>query len=129
MNMKPAGQLAHNARVTNIFNKEFLKENLNDPSLADGILKKRLYEARKTSIILGSVLIIALISIVYAFVQQTMAKAYERKLSSMNIEHSNCLTGSEKQKGFATEAQLIAKEVNEMAMEQLQACLRSKKGK
>lgn len=102
--------------------QEFLKVNLKDPNLIEGFNKQTLYRARRTAIVLGSVLIIALLSVVYAFVQDTLAKEAQRKTEVLMKQYAQCDTELEKQKALAQESALITQEVTRMAEEQLKLC-------
>jgi hypothetical protein len=100
-----------------------IKANLKDPSLFDVIQKSLLRRARITALVLGSFLIIALLAVVYAFVQQTLAKESMKQASA---QQELCIKEAQKQQALATEARMIAEEANRMAQEQLEACLKKK---
>ncbi len=105
-----------------LYNKDFLNENLKDPSLADGFLKQAVKRARKTAIILGSVLVVAEIAVVYGFVAQTKAREVVIQVEIKKTEFDNCIKEAETQQALAIEAQLIAEEANKMAEQQLKEC-------
>ena len=103
---------------------EFLKNNLKDPSLAENFCKQRLSNARKTALTLGSLLIFSLISVVYAFVQ-TVEIENARSNHKQNQEQlAQCKMETEKQKGLAQEAALMAEEALKETQRQLDDCLK-----
>jgi Na+-translocating ferredoxin:NAD+ oxidoreductase RnfG subunit len=105
---------------------ELIKNNLKDPSFYDPILKAEVRHARKTAIVLVSFLIIALIAVVYAFVQQTVAAQVLRDSLTQKSQLETCVHEAQKQQGLAAEAQMIAEEANRMALEQLKECQKKK---
>jgi len=73
------GQRYHPAfERTMIFLEYSRKEFETEQRIKELEAKRKLQRARTTAIILGSFLIVALIAVVYAFVQQTIAKAAQR---------------------------------------------------
>lgn len=99
---------------------ELIKGNLKDPTLFTIIEKTMVQQARKTAIILGSFLIVALVAVVYAFVQLTIAKQAMRNAEVFKSE-------SEKQMGLSREAMMIAEEANREVMDQLLKCQQQNK--
>jgi WD40 repeat protein len=74
------GQRYHPAfERTMIFLEYSRKEFETEQRIKELEQKRKLQRARTTAIILGSFLVVALIAVVYAFVQQTLAKEAERK--------------------------------------------------
>lgn len=120
--MKTNKEQAEFAQQNDFFDKTFLSNQLKDPSLADGFLNNAMIQARKTALILGGILMIALISVVYAFVQDTLAKEAQRKSEVLAKQYTQCETELEKQKALAQESALITEEVTRMAEEQLTLC-------
>jgi len=108
--------------MNSIFDKTFLSGQLKDPSLADKFLSDSMDQARKTALIMGGVLIIALISIVYAFVQDTLEKEAHRKAEQQTAQYNLCQQELKKQEALAQEAAIIATEATRMAEEQLKLC-------
>ena len=125
--MKPATEMTRTAKQTDLFNRDFLKENLKDPSLTDGFLKASIGKARKLAITLGSIMIVALIAVVYAFVQEVKRQKYNQAWDAEKARFELCTLEKEKQNALALEAQMITEEANKMAEERLQVCLQSKK--
>lgn len=105
---------------------ELIKNNLKDPSLFPVIQKTVLKKARIIALVLGSFLIIALIAVVYAFVQQTKALT---DLNNHKTQLEACMKEAELQHGLAEEARMIAQEANQMAMEELKKCQEAKSHK
>lgn len=99
-----------------------LKENLKDPSLYNTIYDSAIKRARTTAIVLGSFLILALISVMYAFAQQTKYHEAVNFSKEQNAKLELCLKDAQKQMGLAAEARIVAEEANRMALEQLKAC-------
>jgi hypothetical protein len=120
--MKTAKDQAEWARKNNFFDKDFLEEQMKDPQMVEPLQKQLLYQARKTALILGGTLVIALIFVVYAFVQEMLAKEAQRKTEILTKEYAQCKDELEKQKGLAQESVLIMEEVTRMAEEQLKLC-------
>lgn len=105
---------------------DLIKENLKDPSVFEKISKSVLWQAKKTAIVLGSFLIVALLAIVYAFVQQVKTQKVSQDLALQIEEVRLMKSQSEMQAALALEARLIAEEANKMALEQLSECLQKK---
>jgi hypothetical protein len=120
--MKTAKEQADSVRQNDIFDKTFLLNQLKDAAVADKFLKNAMSQARKNALMLGGALIIALISVVYAFVQETLAKEAQRKTEILTKQYAQCKDELEKQKGLAQESALITEEVTRMAEEQLKLC-------
>jgi hypothetical protein len=120
--MKTDKEQAEMTQQNNFFDKTFLSNQLKDPSLTDGFLNNAMSQARKTALILGGTLVIALISVVYAFVQETLAKEAQRKTEVLTKQYTQCEAELEKQKALAQESALITEEVTRMAEEQLKLC-------
>jgi Zn-dependent membrane protease YugP len=127
--MKNSDELAREARSNNynFMSLDFLRENLKDPSLAEGYLKRSINQAKKNAIILGSVLIISLISVVFGIVQQTVAQSANRRAENKKEELIMCQNETEKQRASALEAQMIYEEANKMAEEALLKCKQQKR--
>ena len=124
--MKNATEQAEANRRTIFTNREFLMNNLTDPTLAEGFMKQSLYRTRRLAIILGAILIIALEAVVFSFVQRTKAEDIKREAKSNEEQLAVCQTELERQKGTAAEALLIAEETLKVVQDQLEECLRKK---
>ena len=94
---------------------KLIKENLKDHSVFPSIERAVVKQARIMAIVLASFLMVALIAVVYAFVQQEKVQQAMQQVDLIRKE-------VEKQRGLALEAQMISEEVNKMAAEQLKAC-------
>ena len=106
---------------------DLMKANLKDASVYGKIEKAIVSRARITAIVLGSFLIIALLAVVYAFVQQTVAKKLQEELTNQMEQVRLYKSEAEKQAALAMEARLIAEEANKMALEQLKECQERKR--
>src|SRR5258708_25290143 len=92
------GQRYHPAfERTMIFLEYSRKEFETEQRIKELEAKRKLQRARTTAIILGSFLVVALIAVVYAFVQQTLAKEAQRAADLARVE-------AEKQRDEATKA-------------------------
>jgi cell division protein FtsL len=103
-----------------------IKANLKDPALFEVIQKSLLKRARITAIVLGSFLIVSLIAVVYAFVQQTLAIEAQKEALTQKTQMEQCIGEAQKQQGLAAEARIIAEEANKMMAEQLAECQKKK---
>jgi hypothetical protein len=106
---------------------DLIKENLKDPSMFEVVNRAFVKQARSTAIVLGSFLIVALIAVVYAFVQQTEKQKISQELANQVEEVRLIKLESEKQAALVMEAKLIAEEANRMALEQLKECEQQRK--
>ncbi len=120
--MKTAKEQADSVRQNDIFDKTFLLNQLKDAAVADKFLETAMSQARKNALMLGGALIIALISVVYGFVQDTLAKESQRLAEAQRIQYAQCQQELEKQQAIAQEEKLITSEAIQMAEEQLREC-------
>jgi WD40 repeat protein len=98
------GQRYHPAfERTMIFLEYSRKEFETEQRVKELEQKRKLQRARTTAIILGSFLILALIAVVYAFVQQTIAKAAERSATLAKNEALVAKAEADKQRILAEE--------------------------
>jgi hypothetical protein len=98
---------------------DLIKANLKDASVYDVIYKSVVTRARISAIVLGSFMIVALLAVVYAFVQQTAAQKLQVELTNRTEQVRLVELEAKKQAALAMEARLIAEEANKMALEQL----------
>lgn len=100
----------------------FLKTNFNDPARVEEFNKQTLYRSRRTALIMGGSLIVGLISLVFAFIQNVKFEYVSRNQSAVKNQLEVCVQEAQKQQGLATENRIILEEANKMAEEQLKAC-------
>ena len=106
---------------------DLLKDNVKDPNALEAIQSVMLRNARITALVLGSFLIIALVAVVYGFVQAEQTKVAIKLSEEHMIKVEQCIREAQKLQAFAQEAQLIAAEANKMTAEQLKDCLQRNK--
>ena len=105
------GQRYHPAfERTMIFLEYSRKEFETEQRIKELEAKRKLQRARTTAIILGSFLVVALIAVVYAFVQQTLAKEAERKAVAAQLAADEQRVEAEKQRDAADAARKEADE-------------------
>lgn len=105
-----------------ILHSDFLKENLKDPALAESFMRSHVKQARKTALVLGSALLISLVAVVYAFVQQTVAQRNDGILSKEKKKLNQCEAELQKQNAQAKESEMIVLTAIEEAQLQLTGC-------
>jgi hypothetical protein len=106
----------------NPYIQALIAKHITDPSAREKIAKEMLWDSRKIAIILGSFLMIAIVSIAYGFIQHEKYKMEKRNVDEKIIQLDACMKEAEMQQALAVESRMIAEEANRMAVEQLKAC-------
>ena len=106
--------------------EKLIQANISDTTVLEQIQKKLIEKARTMALLLGSALIIVLIAIVYAFIQQVKFEHVQIEISDLKKELDQSKTEYEKQVALATEAKIIAEEVARLSYEQLLECRSNK---
>ena len=101
---------------------ELIKKNITDPAILEVIQKSFLKRARATAIVLGSAIVITLIAIVYAYVQQVSGEMAKQDIKFLKEEIELQKAETEKQVGLALEAKIIAEEAAKLSYEELEKC-------
>lgn len=102
--------------------EKLIQANISDTAVLEQIHKKLIEKARTTALLLGSALIIVLIAIVYAFIQQVKLEKAQIEFSDLRKELDQSKTEYEKQVALAAEAKIIAEEAARLSYEQLLKC-------
>ena len=107
-------------------NAQTLAPHFADPSKAEGFLKKRLSDARKTALLLGAILIVTLVTAVYGFVQKIKAQEAERRAQVLVQQATQAPKALESQRADAQISLMAAQEALHQAKSELEKC-KSKK--
>ena len=120
------GQRYHPAfERTLIFLEYSKKEFETEQRIKELEAKRKLQRARTVAIILAGFLVVALIAVVYAFVQQTEAKRQEQKAKENLAEAERQKTEAQRQTEIAIQQTKLAKEQKEFADKQKELAIAS----
>jgi Tfp pilus assembly protein PilN len=103
-----------------------MKQHISDPFVFQKIEKGFIKRARITAIVLGSFLVVALIAVVYGFVQNVKAQEAEKTIISLQQEVEAATAEARTQAALAIESKLIAEEAAKFAYEELEECRKKK---
>lgn len=105
---------------------ELIRRSVNDPEIMKKIETGLLHQARKTAMLLGSFLTVALLGVVYGFVKDIAATESAKRASELQTELETAKLEVEKQAALAIEARMIAEEAAKVAYEELEECRKKK---